>query len=244
LTTNDVIKSCIDVITDAKDLIKDRYLKISFMGMGDSFSCGIDLYYVVMSVFDYSIKNNLVLGVDGVDIGTSYPNAKSHNREFSQMTRMNDTLIKERYPLNPHNRYTDRAPHDKDHRTPVRLFVSMPTVDARTKYTLMPRSETPTEIYTEVGQLSIDVIFHCLFLDGVNDRPKDIRAMITFFEEGQYEVRLLRYNRCPGSMFEESWRIEKIIETLKKSNLKFKYQVSPGSEIQAACGQFLCKVRE
>jgi adenine C2-methylase RlmN of 23S rRNA A2503 and tRNA A37 len=244
LTTQSIINSCIDVIVDSKELIADRYLKISFMGMGDAFLCGIDLYQVVVSVFDYAVKNNIVLGIDGVDIGTSYPRAKSHHREFSQMERMNDVLIKEKYPLNPNNHYIDRTPHENNQRTVVRLFISMPTVDVRTKFLLMPRSEKPTDIYTEIGQLNIDVIFHCLFLDGVNDRPKDIRAIIAFFEEAQYEVRLLRYNRCPGSMFEESWRIDKIIETFKTSNLKFKYQVSVGSEIQAACGQFICKVRE
>jgi adenine C2-methylase RlmN of 23S rRNA A2503 and tRNA A37 len=242
IPTQDVINNCIDVISDAKEMIKDRYLKISFMGMGDVFASGIDMYNVVMSVFDYATKNGYCLGIDGVDIGTSYPYTRNRQRTYHQIERMNDVLFKERYILNPHNKYAYKTPHDNDHRTVVRLFVSMPSVDAKTKRLLMPKAENPNDIYSEVGMLSIDIIFHCIFIDGVNDSPKDIHNMIFYFVESQYEVRLLRYNRCPGSMFEESWSIDKIINTFKESPLKFKYQVSPGSEIQAACGQFLCKV--
>jgi adenine C2-methylase RlmN of 23S rRNA A2503 and tRNA A37 len=184
------------------------------------------------------------MGVDGVDIGTSYPYAKNRKRIYSQIERMNDDLSKEKYNLNPHNKYSSRTPHENNRRTVVRLFVSMPSIDAKVKRTLMPSAEMPNDIYAEVALLDIDIIFHCIFIDGVNDRPKNIRDMISYFTESQYEVRLLRYNRCPGSMFEESWRIEKIIDTLKESPLKFKYQVSPGSEIQAACGQFICKVKQ
>ena len=244
LTTQEIINNCIDVISDAKEIIKDRYLKISFMGMGDAFASNIDMYQVVMSVFDYAIKNGCAMGVDGVDIGTSYPHTRNRQRTYSQIDRMNDILFKERYPLNPHNNYSYRTPHVDSHRTVVRLFVSMPTVNPKTKFTLMPKAESPNDIYSEVGMLYVDIIFHCIFLDGINDRPRDIHNMIFYFVEGQYEVRLLRYNRCPGSMFEESWRIEKIINTFKESKLKFKYQMSPGSEIMAACGMFMCKVKE
>lgn len=239
LSAKDIIKNCTDIIYDSREIINDKFLKISFMGMGDILTSSLDIYNISISIFDYS--KNYTLGVDGVDIGTSFPYTKNIQRIYSQIDRLNDVLFKERYPLNIYNKYAFSTPHEKGMRTPVRLFVSMPSINPKIKYTLMPRSEAPNDIYSEVARLYIDIIFHLLFLDGINDSPKEINNIIEYFTESQYEVRLLRYNRCPGSMFEESWRIERIIDTFKKSKLNFKYQTSPGSEIMAACGMFICE---
>ena len=55
------------------------------------------------------------------------------------------------------------------------------------------------------------------------------------------ELRILRYNYCIKSLYKES---DKFINQIRKlsDNLNFiKVQVSPGTEVSAACGQFIVK---
>jgi adenine C2-methylase RlmN of 23S rRNA A2503 and tRNA A37 len=71
-----------------------------------------------------------------------------------------------------------------------------------------------------------------------------MESLLKFFKipgMSNRELRVLRYNDSNNSELKESKKICSAIEELKNSDLKFKYQVSAGSDISAACGQFICR---
>jgi adenine C2-methylase RlmN of 23S rRNA A2503 and tRNA A37 len=105
----------------------------------------------------------------------------------------------------------------------------------------MPNSLPVINIINKINKFKLDVIFHTFFLEGINDSMRNVDALAGLAMLGDIEFRLLRYNRCPGSPYKESQKIEQIIDFLSKSDILFKYQQSPGSEVLAACGQFICR---
>ncbi len=82
-----------------------------------------------------------------------------------------------------------------------------------------------------------------MFIDGFNDTPKEIAALkdlIRNYDLQNYELRILRYNTCEVSTYiHESDNFKDIIKQLMEVHPHVKVQVSAGSEVKAACGQFL-----
>ena len=56
------------------------------------------------------------------------------------------------------------------------------------------------------------------------------------------ELRILRYNECDNSPYKESDKFDYIVKYFHDNLSKVKYQISAGSEIKAACGQFICNI--
>lgn len=100
---------------------------------------------------------------------------------------------------------------------------------------------------------NFNVIYHYLFLDGINDSHDEVGDLINFFLSvspdynvirDSKQLRILRYNKCDKSRYTESKSFSQIIERLNiQIPEKLKVQVSPGSEISAACGQFLMRLK-
>lgn len=88
-----------------------------------------------------------------------------------------------------------------------------------------------------------NLIFHHLFLHGVNDNQEELNALVKICERylKGMELRILRYNECNWSFFHESESFAKIIEEIQSHVDVLKVQISPGSEVKAACGQFIVK---
>jgi adenine C2-methylase RlmN of 23S rRNA A2503 and tRNA A37 len=105
----------------------------------------------------------------------------------------------------------------------------------------MPNSVSVDTIVSDIKQTDIDIIFHYIMFDRINDSAEDVNKLLSFFDGYDHELRLLRFNACPNIDLKESMLVNDSIDILKKSDLKFKYQISAGSEIAAACGQFICK---
>jgi len=55
----------------------------------------------------------------------------------------------------------------------------------------------------------------------------------------KHEVRILRYNSCSESEIVEEYFFESIIKKILPLIPNLKVQISAGSEVKAACGQFL-----
>lgn len=251
LSEDDIATMGIAAVIAAKDIVKGKYLKISFMGMGDAFYEDFSVNAVAMRIFTY--VSDYIRGIDGVDVGTMFPKMDTRNK-LKDLVRLNSAIWKMTQQgklLNPNNEYTplSRGAKAPNERTAVRLFVSLHSMSDPVRHLLMPGTE---KIFTmlmrlhEGGEFPLDVIFHYMLLDVINDSDNDLVTLYSVFETllTKYELRLLRFNECPniiGWQASSDARYDEFCDRLKNSNFKFKYQVSTGAEILAACGQFVCK---
>lgn len=207
--------------------LKDRYLKLCWMGMGDAVLDLNKTYDVTMDLFEWASKISFCKGFDGVDIGTILPTIKN----LKMLNRLNIRATD--YVYNPNN----------TKRSPVRLFYSLHSILNRDL--LIPKhpySDSDMFILSSLLDIcEIDIIFHIVFIEGINDTDAEIAELIKLFKNlGKYcELRVLRFNECVGSPFKESSRFGEIVQVLNKNVPRIKYQISPGKEIMAACGQFM-----
>jgi adenine C2-methylase RlmN of 23S rRNA A2503 and tRNA A37 len=81
-----------------------------------------------------------------------------------------------------------------------------------------------------------------MFLEGINDDDRTLRQIEVLLGNviKGAELRILRYNECENSPYKEAKNLDELIRKYAEVLPKVKYQVSAGSEIKAACGQFLC----
>jgi len=185
-------------------------------------------------------------GLDGVDISTVLPNdcyGWPHN-----LAELNDYLL-ERYRRNSNN----------SNRSAVRLFYSLHSIDNRHSVIPIEDMDESHNIYKDLIRLSefrkwygIDIILYYMFIEGVNNlyiddrgvvRTKELdllKNIIKYYFDNNIELRVLRFNECEGSPYKEVENFDEVLSLYTKTLPKVKYQVSAGSEINAACGQFLC----
>lgn len=237
--SDDMIVEACKAVLDSID-ISDKYLKLSFMGMGDALAEDISIYAISMALFHHAvIKNKLCMGIDGVDVGTSVP-AKYSLFKALQINHLNEFLsdLSTVVPFNPKNDYSTRSF--------VRVFISLHSMSDSVRFYMMPLTSTMAKINKFIESLDekVNVHFHTLLLKGVNDTPMDVLEMLQAFQWYKYkgrELRLLRFNKCDKSPYEESPNIDLFVQSAKDYKINFKYQTSAGSEIKSACGQFICK---
>ena len=233
--TSHVIKAIQHKVEENPSL-KSKYIKLCWMGMGDAF---LDLQKVnicTTQILDFVFKNGYAVGLDGVDIGTVFP---KNSKNLHILNDLNQSL--ERYWTKPFGK--NHCNTDKP-RSPLRIFYSLHKIHYREE--LIPNSNfyrNTRQTLEEFKNLcNIDVIFHYVFLDGVNDSKVDVDALIRLFSKlKNFELRILRYNECRDSPYKESSKFDSIVKELNESIPRIKYQISPGSEIKAACGQFIMK---
>ena len=53
--------------------LKTRYIKLSWMGMGDALNKPDMVYYVTLELLNWVFSNGYAAGLDGVDLSTVYP---------------------------------------------------------------------------------------------------------------------------------------------------------------------------
>jgi len=229
------VKDAIAAEVAHKPELKDKYIKFSWMGMGDALPYGDIVYQVSINVLNWVFANGYAKGLDGVDLSTVYPNVK--NIYFNKFIELNTAL--ELYDINPEH---------IDGRSPFRLFYSLHSAFQKTRSGLIPGTLPIIEAVSALNILSalegIDVLYHQVFLQSCNDSLEEIKELISFMDSpSNYnkELRILRFNTCDGSAFKETTNFNTIVKTLSDNISKLKYQVSTGSEVKAACGQFLLK---
>lgn len=237
LTKQQIVANAKEAITEATEAnpsIKNRYIKLSWMGMGDALAASKMVLEATMEILDYILDNGYAKGLDGVDLSTVYPNLKI---DFTNYTELNLRLTK--YKINPEH---------TDGRSPFRLFYSLHHPCSEQRATLIPGTVELLPAITTLNDLSyytdIDIIYHYILLKDFNDSYKDLEMLIELLNTeacSKHELRVLRFNECPNSPFKEAPDFDGIVKLLSKSVNKLKYQVSTGSEVKAACGQFLLK---
>ena len=232
LKAGEIFDNVVDSIEENKDVLKDKYIKLSFMGMGDvSLLDPVDFISLVRELSLYVIEDSGSLGLHSVDIGTSLPKVIDLNSFTTSLKLLSDYL-------------SDKA-YIKD-RYPVRLFISLHSISKSTRKYLLPNSYSIGIIDSLLDDWdlrnSIEIVLHYTLIDNINNLESDTSTLISWMRSN-IELRLLRYNSCGGTDLkepsEESYKY--FIDSFSNQSFKFKYQISTGSELKAACGQFLLK---
>lgn len=231
------VKEALNEEIKFKPEIRKKYVKLAWMGMGDAFLLpprqirDMTMYLAEWIIGDMGYAK----GLDCVDIGTSYP--RDNYGWKHQFARLNDELTG-RFKPNPNN----------DYMSVVRLFYSLHSFYDRGRLIKCVRNNsTPMTDLMDLAEFrewyGIDVILHYIFLKGINDKMSDLGQMrsVSLRLTKDMEFRFLRFNKCEHSKFEESPEFDALVAKAALVLPKVKYQVSVGSEISAACGQFLCK---
>lgn len=212
--------------------IVERYIKLSWMGMGDALS-DPQMVYLVSSMFiQWVMDNNLAAGLDGVDLSTSY--AKVNDVWINTFSMLNEEL--DRYVPNPNN---------TDGRSPFRLFYSLQSPSDDVRQGLVPKTASLKEAFAglrKARKKGLRVVFHYVVLDGINDTPEQAKELVNLLKENDFaeeEVRLLRYNAHPDSSFKESSQRFEFAKAVSAGHSNIKLQISEGQEVRSACGQFM-----
>lgn len=208
--------------------LKDIPMNLSFMGMGDAWYNLCHTYNVVSYVIEH-FGNQLI---EGVDIGTTLPQIKPSDTHYLEQI---DQILKA----------TGRLVERPIERSAIRIFYSLHCADGAIRQTLIPNTFKPiVALPYFIGinkEYKFNIIFHVILLDGINDSDYNIKLIIDMVNTCNAQLRLLRFNQCPDSVFAESKRFDEVVNIFKVSVNDFKYQLSPGSEVAAACGMFLMK---
>lgn len=218
-----------------KPELRGKYMKLGWMGMGDAFLLNPkDLVGLTFDIVSWIIGDKgFAHGLDGVDISTVIP---IENTGWPRRIAQLDDNLSGRFKHNP----------DNGNRSTVRLFYSLHKVTNRFELIPISRFNSPVcdlQLLSRLREWSgIDVILHHMFLEGINDDDKSLRQIQLLIANTipGAELRILRYNECEKSPFKESKKFDALLKKYAEVLPKLKYQVSAGSEIKAACGQFLC----
>lgn len=242
----DNLKQAIEFVYNERPEISQKYVKLSWMGMGDALNKPEMVEYVTFNLLDWIFEKKYALGLDGVDLSTVFPRIKNHNW-INIFQNMNEKL--KQYKINPvyqmdNVEYTN---NQYQGRNPFRLFYSIESVNQNTRDYIVPNAELVNNVvpllqkYEDNGKYTL--IFHHLIIENLNDGEKELEGLADWMNNNfpNNELRILRYNFCNKSSYKESEKFYNQIKFLS-DKLKFiKVQISPGSEVQAACGQFIVK---
>ena len=214
--------------------IKKRYIKLSWMGMGDALSNPEMVYEVSIAYLKWVMDNNLAAGLDSVDLSTSF--AKVGGNWVNVFSDLNKELIHLGYPTNPNT---------VDGRSPFRLFYSLQSPSDEVRKVLVPRTESILKALSALRRArdeGIRVVFHYVVLDGINDTSEQANYLVKLLKDNDFqdeEIRFLRYNAHPESTFVESARRFEFAKTVSTKHPNIKLQISEGKEVRSACGQFM-----
>ncbi len=238
-------EAIIDVAEFNPDL-RNRYVKLSWMGMGDAMNKPDMVHNVSLRILDWIFENGYAIGLDGVDLSTVMPKLSNNGwiKKFHALERQ----LRE-YPINPiysmdNIEFTNGY---YSHKNIFRLFYSVSSAIQDRREVVIPNAMPIIDAvkqlkeYEENGKYTL--ILHHLLVHDLNDSEEELRELINFVNKDfkDNELRILRYNFCTKSHYKESERFIKQIRDLSDEINFIKVQVSPGTEVSAACGQFIVK---
>ena len=87
------------------------------------------------------------------------------------------------------------------------------------------------------------ITYEYVVWEGINDRDKDIKALLAFCRFAPSKVNLIEYNPIDDSSFKQASNeaIDKYVEVLEKNRIIVTVRRSRGKDIDAACGQLANK---
>lgn len=235
LTEAQVEQNLKDVITDQVNIdpsIRTKTIKLCWMGMGEAILKPEMVRNVSLNVINWALDNNYASAVDGIDISTVIPKVSS---------RWQDTITQ----LVNDTKHLPRNIHNAQNRTLVRLFYSLHSTEQELRDQIIPNAKSIDKAIADVKKLNVnsgvDLVFHYMFMDGVNDSKEQVDKLISFYKENQLtnsELRILRYNPSVNRV-DESDGLETILNELDGAIPKLKVQHSSGASVDSACGMFV-----
>ena len=133
-------------------------------------------------------------------------------------------------------RFVDRFPG-------VRLALSLHSARQEVRRTLMPAGKSQSleklrAVLPLVGSTG-NLMVEYLMLQGVNDGPEDLAALIDLLQESRPHINLIQFNPHPGAAFQPVTKEarEAFGRALRQAGFKVTLRYSLGNDIAAACGQ-------
>jgi adenine C2-methylase RlmN of 23S rRNA A2503 and tRNA A37 len=228
-----------------KPEMKERYVKLCWMGMGDAVNQPEMVYDATLELLDWIMENGFAKGLDCVDLSTVLP--KVGAAWIALFRALNDNLA--RYPDNPDSCKMEQAEvstrREYTARSRFRLFYSVHSAIQATRDRMIPnamplRDAIPLLLrFQEEG--GPNLLLHSVFVENLNDGPDEITALLELLRDNfaNNELRILRYNFCDRSPYREIDYIDKAVSRIAQEHPYVKVQTSAGKEVAAACGQFL-----
>ena len=226
--------------------MSERWVKICWMGMGDAIADPDMIVSATLEILDWIMDNGYAQGLDGVDVSTVIPPVSP--RWVDHLVILNGVLSTRGYPINPNNSSVEQAQlttHTSySDRSIVRVFYSLLSAIQETRDFMTPKALPLSEavpLLKKLDHAGIRTLIHQIFVSGLNDSDIEVDALIDLMntEFPHSELRVLRYNHCDQSPYHEWERVPEIVKRLATKIPLLKVQESAGSEVQAACGQFL-----
>lgn len=225
--------------------LADRYVKLSWMGMGDAVNVPGLVHDTTLELLGWILDQGLAKGLDGVDLSTVLPPVRT---EWIERFQALDRELA-RYAANPVYAMDNAAFSSGEyaHRNPFRLFYSvhsaLPHLRDKTVPGALPLPEAVPQLQAFAADGEHTLIFHHLLVDGLNDSGTELEALASWMNAyfPDHELRILRYNLCARSPYKESETFLRQIRWLSDHVNFLKVQISPGNEVSAACGQFIVK---
>ena len=247
LTYDQIVNNIKQAITEeAKHTdLSSRYIKLCWMGMGEPIITKRLVCYGTLDILEWVMENNLAKGLDGVDISTVLP--KINDSWIEDFVLLNNVL--EKFPLNPNNKNVVNREFgdlvEYKNRTRFRLFYSLHSAIQENRDVIIPNARKLKDAVIDLmwlSSLGVNVIIHHMFLEGINDSEDELEALVGFMKANfrdNTELRILRYNKHDDSTIRESDAFEKCVCYLQQWLKNIKVQVSYGTDVKSACGQFI-----
>ena len=137
-----------------------------------------------------------------------------------------------------------------DDKVKFKLAVSLHSAINETRNSIMPFNEKmnlnkllDSLIYWYSKTKSI-ITYEYVIWKGINDREKDIEALINFCKKAPCKVNLIQYNSIDDSNFVQASEsvISEYVSRLEKNKISVTIRKSRGQDIDAACGQLANKL--
>lgn len=249
ITEEQVLNNLKEAILDASKFnpdIKNKHVKLSWMGMGDALNKPEMVYNVTTKILDWIFENNYAIGLDGVDLSSVLPRLNNNNW-IDIFHKLEKELHK--YIINPiykmdNVEYTN---NNYTHKNIFRLFYSIGSPNQEKKDIIIPNAMPLNDASIALNEYQkggeYPVILHHVLVEDLNDSEEELNELINFVNNNftNNELRILRYNFCAKSSYKESERINIQVKKLSENINFLKVQISYGAEVAAACGQFIVK---
>lgn len=240
----DNIKEAMTLELTARPELAQRYVKLCWMGMGDAVNQPEMVREVSLALLDWIFSQGYAVGLDSVDLSTVLPPVE--DRWITEFDLLNQAL--RGYPHNPASAQVEQAElathRHYVERSPFRLFYSLHSAVQATRDRMVPRALSLTAAVRHLKALEqrgVTILLHHLFVEGLNDKEDEVSALVDLLSSHfpDNELRVLRYNSCDRSPYQEWSQLSQALEVLADRHKNLKVQISAGKEVQAACGQFL-----
>lgn len=251
LYTNQVVANVKEAVLaefTRKPEMRDRYVKLCWMGMGDALNQPDMVYDATLELMDWLMSNRYTKGLDCVDLSTVLP--KVGEGWIEKFRALNKAL--EVYPVNPNSFLIEQAElatqKEYQGRSRFRLFYSLHSAIQETRENMVPRAMLLKDAIPLLKRFQAEdgpnVLLHTVFVEGLNDGPDEVSRLLELLA-GHFpknELRVLRYNFCDRSPYREIDHIDRAVSRIAEQHSALKVQTSAGKEVAAACGQFLVSI--